>query len=119
MKIHVIEDEVVLLNAIRIALDRAGHTVTISTEGTGAAAETIKSNPDIVIVDIFLPGINGFDVIKQLRSELPELPVIVFTNSNTEEFDKDLLKSLDVKQTLVKASTSLSELIAAVNKATA
>lgn len=80
-KILVVDDEPDLLRIITYALEAEGYTVVTAEVGTEALEKIQSSHPDLVILDVKLPGISGFEVCQQIRSEtqLIDLPVIMLS----------------------------------------
>jgi DNA-binding response OmpR family regulator len=76
-----IEDEVHIAEAIRFILSRDGWSVTSHREGTGAIEAIRAARPDVVVLDMMLPGRSGLDVLGDMRSdaELARLPVLVLS----------------------------------------
>jgi len=66
-KILVIDDNPVMLDLYREILTRAGHEVVLAENGTQGLAR-IDRKPDLVVVDLMMPNLNGYDFVKQLRS---------------------------------------------------
>ncbi len=79
MKILVIEDETLILAFLERGLTAEGHTVDTATRGEEGLDRLRDRRPDVVVLDIMLPGIDGFDVLAAIRAIDPELPVIVLT----------------------------------------
>ncbi|KUF10296.1 response regulator transcription factor [Pseudoponticoccus marisrubri] len=76
-----IEDEPNIIEAIRFILSRAGWRVDTHSNGVDAAEVVRARNPDILILDVMLPGRSGYDILRDLR-EAPEtkaLPVLMLT----------------------------------------
>lgn len=73
-----------------------------------------KNNYDVVVLDITMPGINGLDVLKQLKSQRPELPVLVLTMHPEEQYAVRVLRA-GASGYLTKESAS-DELITAIRK---
>jgi len=77
-KILVVEDEPRILRFLSISLKVSGYNV-VSTMRGDEAIDLVKSEkPDIIILDVFLPGADGFEVLKELRT-FSQLPVIVMS----------------------------------------
>jgi len=76
-----IEDEPNIAEAIRFLLGREGHTVSSMTDGTGAAEAVRAQKPDLVILDLMLPGCSGLDVVEAIRAhpETGATPVLMLT----------------------------------------
>jgi len=79
MKILVIEDEALILAFLERGLTAEGHAVDTAMRGEEGLDRLREGRPDIVVLDIMLPGIDGFDVLAAIRAIDPELPVILLT----------------------------------------
>lgn len=82
--IMMVDDEPIMLDIIQALLEDAGYLNFISVQHSSKAIETIvQSNPDILLLDLDMPEINGFDVLKEIRAqeEYEFLPVIILTAS--------------------------------------
>lgn len=80
-RVLLIEDEPSIIEAIRFILTRDGWSVQSHSEGATATARVREAKPDVVILDVMLPGKSGFDILDELRAdpELAELPVLLLT----------------------------------------
>jgi DNA-binding response OmpR family regulator len=83
MAAHVllIEDEPNICEAIRFILMRGGFTVSVLAEGRNAEAEVRAQRPDVLILDVMLPGRSGYEVLAALRADpdTADLPVLMLT----------------------------------------
>jgi len=79
MKILVIEDEALILAFLERGLTAEGHAVDTAMRGEEGLDRLRERRPDIVVLDIMLPGIDGFDVLAAIRAIDSELPVILLT----------------------------------------
>jgi DNA-binding response OmpR family regulator len=79
MKILVIEDETLILTFLERGLTAEGHIVDTATRGEEGLDRLRDGRPDVVVLDVMLPGIDGFDVLAAVRAIDPELPVIMLT----------------------------------------
>jgi DNA-binding response OmpR family regulator len=79
MNILVVEDEPLIMSFLRRGLVAEGHTVSTAERGDTALAAFSESHPDIVILDVMLPGIDGFDVLAAIRAADQHVPVILLT----------------------------------------
>lgn len=82
----VVDDEPEIVRILRDYLERAGFAVLTATDGEGALATARRERPDLVVLDLGLPGRDGLDVARVLRSER-ELPIIMLT-ARTDEADR-------------------------------
>lgn len=93
-------------------LEHAGYRVELAGDGQKAMDILQTNPPDIVVLDLILPKVNGFDVLKSIRNNplLTSLPVIVLTDLSQED-DKKEAESYGIKAFLTKADTSLADLL--------
>lgn len=83
MKILLIEDEVQVSGFIRQGLEEQHHEVEVAYDGTLGERLGLSRAYDVVILDIVIPGINGFELCKTLKKEKPQLPVLMLTTLST------------------------------------
>lgn len=108
MKRHIllVEDDPMLTELYQTKLEMDGFQVTVVTDGEAGLKQAKKLKPDLVLLDIMLPKLNGFAVLKQLKAGrgTADIPVIVLTNLGGEKADNDkkLSLSLGASQFLVK-----------------
>src|SRR5437870_12584312 len=84
--ILVVDDEPQIVQVVRDYLEHGGFTVVTAAEGSTALRVAATQHPDLVILDLALPGIDGLDVTRALRRD-GEVPIIMLT-ARTEESDK-------------------------------
>lgn len=77
--ILVVDDEPAIVEVIRQRLEREGFAVCSAIDGNAALASVAESQPDLMILDLMLPDIEGFEVLRQLRGLGHSLPVIILT----------------------------------------
>ena len=91
MKILLIEDEKTLAQFVEKGLKQAGYTVEKSDNGSEGLKMAVSENFDLILLDLMLPGIDGFDLLKNLRSFGVKTPVIIISAlSNTANIVKGL-----------------------------
>ncbi|MEI6351241.1 MAG: hybrid sensor histidine kinase/response regulator [Verrucomicrobiota bacterium] len=93
-RILVVEDNADLSGTLCRLLTAWGHTVEVSSTGSDAIAKAIKFKPDIVMVDIGLPDLNGYEVGRQL-SRLPELPELLLIAMSGYRMEADELRATE------------------------
>jgi DNA-binding response OmpR family regulator len=81
----VVEDEEAIRRGIADALRFAGYTVAEAGDGPGGLDRALAPGCDMVLLDLMLPGMSGFDVLEELRRSRPRLPVIILTARGAEE----------------------------------
>lgn len=79
MKILVVEDEEKLLQSIKEGLVHSGYLVDISSDGDEASFMAFSNDYDLIILDINLPGKNGFEILKEIRKRDSEVNIIMLT----------------------------------------
>ena len=80
MKILICEDEEIMLTALEFRLRRQRFEVMITKDGKEALSAIKEDKPDLLVVDVMLPGISGLDLIKHIREKLQlSLPIIVIS----------------------------------------
>lgn len=98
-----IEDEPNIIEAISFILERDGWTVRIHSDGTTAIETIERTNPEVVILDVMLPGRSGFDILKELRSgeQFSDLPILMLT-ARGQIKDRELADSYGVSKFMTK-----------------
>ena len=85
-KVLVVDDEPNLLHTLRYNLKQAGYDVVMAATGDEAIAVATHERPDVVILDVMLPGVDGFEVCRRIRSD-SAVPILMLT-ARTEEVDR-------------------------------
>ncbi|MFA5070113.1 MAG: response regulator [Patescibacteria group bacterium] len=86
-RILIIEDDPAELFALKKTVGEAGYSVISASDGQTGLEMIKKEHPDLVLLDIILPKINGFDILELTKkdSQTANIPIIVLTNLNDEE----------------------------------
>jgi DNA-binding response OmpR family regulator len=94
-QVLIAEDEPSIIEALSFILTREDFHVMVEQDGTAALNRALSSQPDVMILDIMLPGMNGIEVLKQIRTEysMEKLPIIMLTAKGQSQ-DRQL--SLDI-----------------------
>ena len=85
-KVLVVEDEPTLLETLQYNLARQGYEVYTATDGLAALDIARRERPDAIVLDIMLPGLDGFEVCRVLRREM-SVPILMLT-ARADEVDK-------------------------------
>ena len=96
--ILIVEDEVDIASLISFNLERAGYTVDMVHDGREGLEKILKDQPDLVILDLMLPGMDGFQILKELQRDTRthSIPVLMLTaKSQTEDRIKGLESGVD------------------------
>jgi DNA-binding response OmpR family regulator len=83
-KILLVEDEIEILDAITEYLEREGYAVTRAVDGAEALRRVENEPPDLVLLDVGLPGLSGLEVLRRLREDHPRVPVVMLTGLDDE-----------------------------------
>jgi DNA-binding response OmpR family regulator len=100
-RILLVEDNADLAEAIAYHLELDGYDVRITENGGDAVAEALAIRPDLIILDIMLPGLNGYQVLERVRDGGLRVPVLILT-ARGEEADKVRGFKLDADQFVTK-----------------
>jgi CheY-like chemotaxis protein len=108
-RILIVEDDQVTAHAYAQSLLRAGYEVRVAATGPDALAQVALWQPDGILLDVLLPELDGIEVLRQIRRQQPDLPVVICTNilspglknlaeigGATRVFDKSLLTSREL-----------------------
>lgn len=99
--ILVVDDDAHIREVARFALARAGHSVELATDGAAALARIESRVPDLVVLDVLMPELDGLALCRRLRTQSQRVP-IVFLSSRTEEADRVLGLDLGADDYLTK-----------------
>src|SRR6185436_7701222 len=114
--IVLIEDEEVITNLLTMRLKQEGYEVKIAKEGAAGLELIRSSKPDLVLLDMGLPKMDGLEILEKLKDEklLPKLPVIIISNSG-QQVELDSAFALGIKDYFIKVNFDPEEIIAKVN----
>src|SRR5689334_13188565 len=112
-KILLIEDEKDIAKGIELNLARERHSIVIAARGEDVLDLVLRENPDLIVLDVSLPGMSGFDVCRELRSHAVTVPIIMLTVCS-QEIDKVLGLEIGADDYVTKPF-SIRELIARIH----
>jgi CheY-like chemotaxis protein len=78
-KILVVDDDVAVQLTVRLLLERAGHSVVTAGDGRKGLALCQTGDFDLLFLDIFMPGMDGFETMRMVRQHRPQIPIIVIS----------------------------------------
>jgi DNA-binding response OmpR family regulator len=115
--ILLIEDEEIMVNLLQNRLEKAGYLVKVARDGVRGLSMIRELEPDLVLLDMMLPVLNGFGVLEKLYEEklIPKLPVVIISNSGLPIEIEHALK-LGVRDYLIKVNFEPNELLAKVSR---
>jgi len=111
-KILIVEDNVIMANGLELNLKKEGYKILKAATGEDALKIVLHDCPDLIILDIMLPGISGLDVCKELRNRSIGTPIIMLT-AKSEELDRVVGLELGADDYMTKPF-GLRELLARV-----
>ncbi len=114
-RVLIVEDDASIAIGLRINLESEGYRVTTAEDGERALMLARKDTPDLIILDVMLPKLNGFEVLDTLRREGHKMPIIVLS-AKSGEMDKVTGLELGAEDYITKPF-SLAELLARVRAA--
>jgi DNA-binding response OmpR family regulator len=119
-KIAIIEDDPVISQMYRMKFESDGFSIQLANNGARGVAMVKDFKPDMILLDLEMPEMNGDEALKQIRSHDwgKTVPVIILTNLGEEEAPKSL-KTLGVTSYIVKANLTPSEVVSRVKEALA
>ena len=91
--ILIIEDDISILKVLKDNLKFEGYQVIAETNGIKGLNLALEKQPDMLLLDIMLPGLNGYEICRKLKTEVPELPIIMITARGSE---MDKVSGLDI-----------------------
>ena len=110
--ILIVEDEQNIVDILSFNLSREGYDTLEAYDGPTGLQLALESNPDLILLDLMLPGMNGFDVCRKVREAGSSIPIIMLT-AREEETDKVLGLELGADDYITKPF-SMRELLARV-----
>ena len=110
--ILIVEDEHAVARGIQYALQQEGYEVAIARDGEAGLEEATTAAPDLIVLDVRLPGIDGFEVLRRMRAQGVKAPVLMLT-ARDDEVDKVIGLELGADDYLTKPF-SLRELMSRI-----
>ena len=114
--ILIVEDSEPQIVQLKDVLMNDGYVVQVSTSGNEALESMRKSMPDGIILDLMMPGMDGFEVLKQIRKEFAKVvPVLILTAKHVTKEEMSTLKGNNINQLIQKGELNLTELLQRVD----
>ena len=114
-KILIIDDEIHILELLKLNLEIYGYEVFTTDTGNNVMSLIEKINPNIILLDLMLPGMNGIDICKKIRNNplLNKIRILIIS-AKSEEIDKIVCLEIGADDYITKPF-SLREMIARIN----
>ncbi len=116
-KIIIVEDEEILRNLLKKKLENEGYEIDVAEDGEEGIKKIQETNFDLILLDIIMPKMGGFDVLEEMQKDenLKSIPVIVVSNSG-QPVEVDRAQKLGAKDWVVKTEFDPQEVIDKVKK---
>jgi DNA-binding response OmpR family regulator len=118
-KILIVEDDLTYRNPLGSYLSAHNFSISTADDGEQAMEKLLLHKPDLVVLDLLLPKVHGFEVLKRIRSypeeSVAKTPVIILSNLSSEK-DLETGQSMDIIAYFVKAHTSFDEVLKKVQE---
>jgi len=112
-KILIIEDEENMVEGLKFNLEARDYLVIAALDGETGLEKAAEEQPDLVILDLMLPGLNGYEVCKRLKETQAEIPIVMLTAKSQES---DIITGLDLgADDYITKPFSVLELLARIN----
>lgn len=115
--VFVVEDDLFLAKTYQITFQKEGCEVWVANDGKEAISLLEKDPPNVVVLDLMLPSVSGFDVLSAIKKseKWKDVPVIILSNLGQAE-DVERGKSMGAKEYIVKANAKVADVVATVKK---
>jgi len=114
-KILIVEDDISLRDVYSARLEGENYQIVVAANGEEALATAVKERPDLILLDVMMPKISGFDVLDIIRTtpEIAHTRVIMMTALSAPE-DRERGEKLGVDKYLVKSQVTLEEVVSTI-----
>ena len=114
-EILLVEDDAILVEMYQAKFELEGHSVQVATNGEECLQVLKEFRPELILLDILMPKLNGFHVLKEIKKqpEMRQIPVILLTNLGQAEVDmnQELARALGVNDYLIKSHHTPDEVV--------
>ena len=110
-KLLIADDDDEIRELLEFDLSKSGYTTDTAIDGEQALQKALSSNYDLILLDVMMPKMNGFDVCKNIRISKPDIPILMLTakgtiNDKTQGFDSGaddyIVKPFDIQEVLLR-----------------
>jgi two-component system, OmpR family, response regulator ArlR len=112
-RILIIEDEKPLAHALELKMTHEGYETAVASTGEAGLKEAVTGKYDLILLDLILPGIDGFTILQELKVKKAKTVVIILSNLGQDE-DRQKAKEYGVKDYLVKSNVPLADIVKVV-----
>ena len=117
LRILLVEDNETIANMYQTKFEKANHIVKICNNGMNAVTDVTVFMPDVILLDIMMPYMDGFETLRTIRQLAPSLrtKIVMFSNLNSPN-DIEKCRSLGADDYLVKADTTPKQALEAIHR---
>ena len=115
-KILIVEDDKILAEMYQEKFNHEGHRADVALSGEQCLADLHRFRPELILLDILMPKLNGFHILKEIK-KIPEyrnVPIVLLTNLDQAEVEmsEDMARAIGVSDYLVKGQHTPDEIVA-------
>lgn len=116
-KVLLVEDDIPLRDIYKEAFEAEGHAISVASDGEEAVTKAVNEKPDLILLDIMMPKVSGFEVLSYLRSveATKNIKIVVFT-ALTQKKDREAGMNLGADFFIVKSEATLPDVLAKVKE---
>jgi CheY-like chemotaxis protein len=113
-RLLLVDDDIAVHQMLELELTKEGYVLESATSGAEALARVERSSPDVIIIDLMMPGMNGFELAERLRQQetTAQIPIVVLTSKDLTEADRERLRP--VGGLVLKGNAAGASLIRAI-----
>lgn len=112
IKVLLVEDDLMIVEMYKMRFEEEGYAVLVTDKGSEAIEIAEKEKPDIILLDVILPEVDGFTVLQKLKNDIKtkEIPILLLTNLG-QESDKEKGLQMGAADYFIKAQHTPVEVI--------
>lgn len=116
IKVLLAEDEPHIVESLTFLLERAGYEVDVETDGRAALESALNNSPNVLVLDVMLPELDGYEVLRQIRSDprTQNLPTLMLTAKGQRE-DRETAMDIGADMFITKPFAN-AEIVDAIKK---
>lgn len=111
----IVEDNEALVKILKLKFEKSGYDVEIADDGQQALDKMAKNKYDLVMLDLMMPMVDGFEVLEKLKERKDKTPVVITSNLGQPD-DVQRTRDLGAKEFLIKSDVPVAEMVERVSK---
>ena len=115
-RILIIEDEKPLAHALELKMTHEGYETVVCSTGEAGLKEALTGTYQLILLDLILPGIDGFTILQEMQGKKVKAVIIILSNLGQDE-DRAKAKEFGAKDYLIKSNVPLSDIVKVVKAA--